>query len=68
MVARDHGRHFLGAEFTRPFTPWQSDAWPASPTRTGSFPNLKTLRDYCEQTGQPVRDYRFDVQTGGQTE
>ena len=28
------------------------------------FPNLKTLRDYVERTGEPAENYRFDVQVG----
>ncbi|MGC8642156.1 MAG: site-specific DNA-methyltransferase, partial [Isosphaeraceae bacterium] len=30
----------------------------------GCFPNLKTLRDYRERTGNRAQNYRFDVQTG----
>ena len=34
------------------------------PDENGSFPNLKTLRDYCARTGDPTSKYRFDVQVG----
>ena len=34
------------------------------PDENGCFPNLKTLRDYCERTGRPVTAFRFDVQVG----
>ena len=34
------------------------------PDENGCFPNLKTLRDYCDRTGRPVTAYRFDAQVG----
>ncbi len=34
------------------------------PGEDGVFPNLKTLRDYCERTGESVEKYSFAVQVG----
>jgi adenine-specific DNA-methyltransferase len=34
------------------------------PDSKNSFPNLKTLRDYIEQTGKPIEKFRFDMQIG----
>lgn len=34
------------------------------PDENGSFPNLKSLRAYCERTGKPASLFRFDRQVG----
>ncbi|OCR00175.1 hypothetical protein BCD67_21100 [Oscillatoriales cyanobacterium USR001] len=34
------------------------------PDDRGYFPNLKTLRNYVEKTGEPIDKFRFDVQVG----
>ena len=64
VVARDHGRHFLGAELDPAYHAVALRRLKGEPDANGSFPNLKTLRDYCERTGKPVGGYRFDVQVG----
>ena len=64
VVARDHGRRFLGAERDPAYHAVAVRRLAGDPDEQGHFPNLKTLRDYCERTGKPTEDYRFDVQTG----
>lgn len=64
VVARDHGRHFLGAETDAKYYEVATRRLAGTPDEKGMFPNLKTLRDYCERTGAPVSKYRFDVQVG----
>lgn len=64
VVARDHGRHFLGAELDPTYHAVATRRINCVPDARGSFPNLKTLRDHCERTGEPVSKFRFDVQVG----
>jgi adenine-specific DNA-methyltransferase len=64
VVARDHGRHFLGAELDPKYHAVAQRRLRGEPDEHGSFANLKTLRDYCERTGQPVERFRFDMQVG----
>ena len=64
VVARDHGRHFVGAELDAKYHAVAVRRLAGEPDKNGSFPNLKTLRDYCERTGEPTSKYRFDKQVG----
>jgi adenine-specific DNA-methyltransferase len=64
VVARDHGRHFLGSELDPEYHALAMRRLSGEPDPQGRFPNLKTLRDYCERTGQATTSFRFDVQTG----
>ena len=64
VVARDHGRHFLGAELDAKYHATALRRLAGEPDKHGSFPNLKTLRDYCERTGEPSSKYKFDMQVG----
>ena len=64
VVARDHGRRFLGAESDANYHNVALRRLRCEPDENGSFANLKTLRDYCERTGKPVGAFRFDVQVG----
>ena len=62
VVARDQGRHFLGSELDPAYHAVALRRLAGKPDDQGRFPNLKTLRDYCQRTGEPVLGYRFDVQ------
>jgi adenine-specific DNA-methyltransferase len=64
VVARDHDRHFMGAELDPNYHAVACRRLKGEPDDSGCFPNLKTLRDYCERTGKPVGAFRFDVQVG----
>jgi len=64
VVARNHGRHFVGAEIEPRYHAVCARRLLGEPDADGSFPNLKTLRDYCDRTGSPVESYSFDVQVG----
>jgi adenine-specific DNA-methyltransferase len=66
VVARDHGRHFIGAELDEDYFEVANRRLSGLPNEKGSFANLKTLRDHIEQTGEPIGKYRFDVQVGDQ--
>lgn len=64
VVARDEGRHFVGAELDPSFHSVALRRLAGTPDATGCFPNLKTLRDYAARTNTPVERYKFDVQVG----
>lgn len=64
IVARDLGRHFLGAETDPRYHEVSQRRLSGLPDAGGSFANLKCLRQYVEHTRQPIERYRFDVQVG----
>ncbi|MFC9065904.1 DNA-methyltransferase [Streptomyces harbinensis] len=64
VVARDHGRNFLGAELDPSYHAIALQRISGEPDSEGVFPNLKTLRDYTARTGDPVEKFRFQVQVG----
>jgi adenine-specific DNA-methyltransferase len=64
VVARDHERHFLGSEIEPKYHQVALRRLSGNPDKNGCFPNLKTLRDYVEKTGQSTDKFHFDVQVG----
>ena len=64
VVAREHGRHFVGAELEPRYHQVAIRRLFKESDENGSFPNLKTLRDHVELTGEPIERFRFDVQVG----
>jgi adenine-specific DNA-methyltransferase len=64
VVARDCRRQFLGAEIDPRYHDVALRRLRGEPDESGSFPNLKTLREYVERTGEPIESLRFDVQVG----
>jgi adenine-specific DNA-methyltransferase len=64
VVARDHGRHFIGAELDPVYHSVALRRISGEPDEHNCFPNLKTLRDFVERTGKLVDNYHFDVQVG----
>jgi adenine-specific DNA-methyltransferase len=48
VVARGLGRNFVGAELNEEYHKVALHRLSGNPDENGSFPNLKTLRDYCE--------------------
>jgi adenine-specific DNA-methyltransferase len=64
VVAQDHGRHFVGAELDPKYHSVAMRRLSGKPDENKSFPNLKTLRNYVERTGEPISKFRFDVQVG----
>ncbi|ODU11080.1 MAG: modification methylase [Rubrivivax sp. SCN 71-131] len=64
VVAKDHGRHYCGAELEPRYHSVALRRLSGSPDENGVFPNLKTLRAYVERTGLPIERFRFDVQIG----
>lgn len=64
VVARDHDRHFIGAELDPLYHSVAIRRLSGEPDEQNCFPNLKTLRDYVERTGKSIEKYRFDVQVG----
>lgn len=64
VVARDHGRHFLGAELDVNYHKVALRRLSGEPDESNCFPNLKTLRAYVARTRLPIEHFRFDVQVG----
>ena len=64
VAARDHGRHYIGAEIDKEYYDVAVRRISGLPDADGRFPNLKTLRDYAGSTGTPAAMYTFDVQAG----
>ncbi|HBK22421.1 MAG TPA: site-specific DNA-methyltransferase [Planktothrix sp. UBA10369] len=64
VVATDHERHFLGAETDGKYHQIAQRRLSGKPDDRGYFPNLKTLRNYVEKTGESIDKFRFDVQVG----
>ncbi|MEG4575237.1 DNA methyltransferase [Microcoleus sp. N3A4] len=64
VVAKNCDRHFIGAELDLKYYQVALRRLSGEPDERGYFPNLKTLRDYVEKTGQPIEAFRFDVQVG----
>ncbi len=64
VVARDYGRHYIGAELDERYHGVALRRLNGEPDESGMFPNLKTLRAYVARTGKPIENYRFDVQIG----
>lgn len=64
VVARDTGRHFVGAELNQEYHAVALRRLSGQPDANGQFANLKTLRDFVEATGESPSKYRFDVQVG----
>ena len=64
VVARDLGRRYIGAEKNPKYYDVALRRLNGGPDERNTFPNLKTLRDYVERTGDPIELYRFDVQVG----
>lgn len=64
VVARDLGRHYIGAETEPRYIEVAQRRLDGEPDKRGSFPNLKTLRAYVARTGQSIAKFRFDVQVG----
>lgn len=63
VVARDHGRAFVGAEIDPTYNATALQRLAGTPDEDGVFPNLKTLRDHVERTGEDIAKFRFAVQT-----
>ena len=64
VVARDHERHYMGAEIDKDYHCVALRRLSGLPDANGCFPNLKTLRDYAAATGTPASAYTFDMQVG----
>tara|TARA_R110000744_G_C19366200_1_gene561935 strand:- start:3026 stop:4090 length:1065 start_codon:yes stop_codon:yes gene_type:complete len=64
VVARDHGRHYIGAELDAEYHAVALRRIAGEPDENNCFANLKTLRDYVERTGESIEKFSFDVQRG----
>ncbi len=64
VVAKNYERNFLGAEIDSKYHQVALRRLNGLPDENGCFPNLKTLRDYVEKTGESIDKFKFDLQIG----
>lgn len=64
VVARNHKRLYMGAELDPTYHQVALRRLSGLPDENDCFPNLKTLRNYTEKTGEPIDKFRFDMQVG----
>jgi adenine-specific DNA-methyltransferase len=64
VVAKRHNRNYLGCENNEAYYEVGQRRIAGLPNENGSFPNLKTLREYVERTGERIESYKFDLQKG----
>lgn len=64
VVAKECDRSFIGAELEPKYYSVALRRLSGEPDENNCFPNLKTLREYVERTGEAIEKFRFDVQVG----
>ena len=64
VAAKDNKRHYYGAEIEGKYYEVAERRITGKPDSDGRFPNLKSLRNYIEITGESPSKYRFDLQKG----
>lgn len=64
VVAKDYERYFIGSDIEPKYHQVALRRLNGKPDENGNFPNLKTLRDYVEKTGESIDKFRFDLQIG----
>lgn len=64
VVAKENQRIFMGAEIEPKYYQVALRRLSGEPDEKGFFPNLKTLRNYVEKTGESIDKFKFDVQVG----
>lgn len=64
VAAKDNNRHYLGSELEKKYLNVAERRISGEPNSEGYFPNLKTLRDYVDKTGESASKYKFDLQKG----
>jgi len=62
VVSKENNRRFLGTELDKKYFDVSLRRLKGEPDENNSFPNLKTLRDYINKTGESIEKYKFDVQ------
>lgn len=62
VVAKDFGRRYLGSEIDGDYHRVAIRRLAGEPDQHGCFPNLKTLRDYCEKKKLNPESFSFDTQ------
>lgn len=64
VVAKNYERNFMGSEIEEKYYQIALKRLQGNPDNNNYFPNLKTLRNYVEETGENIEKFRFDMQTG----
>jgi adenine-specific DNA-methyltransferase len=64
VVAKSTNRSFLGSEIDSEYFKVANQRLTGLPDENNCFPNLKSLRNYVEKTGECVTKFRFALQKG----
>jgi len=64
VVAKRHSRQYIGAELDEEYCKVADFRISGKPNKNGVFPNLRTLREHVENTGESIEGYRFELQKG----
>ncbi len=64
VVAKRFNRRFIGCEIIKNYIDIANHRLNISPDDNNSFPNLKTLRQYVDLTGEEITDFTFSRQMG----
>ncbi|UCE14037.1 MAG: site-specific DNA-methyltransferase [Candidatus Heimdallarchaeota archaeon] len=64
VAAQDNNRRFIGCEIVSQYVNIANHRLKGKPDEKNNFPNLKTLRDYVDKTGEDITKFTFSRQVG----
>ncbi|MHA2305255.1 MAG: DNA-methyltransferase [Candidatus Hodarchaeales archaeon] len=64
IVANRYNRRFIGCETVKKYVDIVNHRLSGIPDENNSFPNLKTLRQYVDKTGDDITNFTFSRQVG----
>jgi adenine-specific DNA-methyltransferase len=64
VVAKKYNRRFIGCEIVKKYVDIANHRLNSIPDDNNSFPNLKTLREYVDRTGEEITNFTFARQVG----
>jgi len=64
VVSNNLKRQFIGAEIEEKYHKVAIKRLDCKPDKDNCFPNLKSLRNYVEKTGEDIKKYKFELQKG----
>lgn len=64
VVAREHNRRFIGCDIVKKYVNIGNRRLNGVPDKNGNLPNLKTLRQYVDKSGEDITKLTFSRQVG----
>ncbi|MFX1284113.1 MAG: DNA-methyltransferase [Promethearchaeota archaeon] len=64
IVARDFNRRFIGCEIVKKYVDIANHRLKGVPDENNNFPNLKTLRQHVDRSGEEITKFTFSRQVG----